>query len=321
MLRVRQGSARNFAASTEARAMSPDEMSNTSMATDEIPVGEISAHDAPPLIVFVIHSSDEFEASLISDLLWSHGIQGIEESELPDGRILLRSSFGLAREETECILRDLLSEHSASTWRIDEVETSVIDTWKQFARPIRITPELVVTPAWCPVDERTDSETRIRIDPGNTFGLGDHPTTRGSLLLLSRLGVGKSILDVGCGSGILGITALVLGANHARGVDINPASVPVSQHNARLNGVESKWHVSLETLDSVDEGFDIVFANILAPTLIELSANLRRLTHTGTLVISGVLAGHFDHVLSALSPMHVVDRVEIEGWAAVALRI
>lgn len=281
----------------------------------------------PPITVFTILCSDFVESAVISDSLWSAGVQGVEEVDHGDGRVSLRSSFGVGRSETHARLRDLLATHPRATWSVDDLDSVATDTWKRYAQPVRITDDLWVAPMWHP--ERTDIEGRtvVCIDPGSTFGLGDHPTTRGSLDLLVRImrsdpaASSSRILDVGCGSGVLGITGLVLGAALALGVDINPASVPVSYANARANAVDSKWSVTLDDLSTIAPEFDLITANILAPVLIELANDIKRLLRPGgSLIISGVLVDRNAHVLQAFEPLEVVEELDVDGWATFVLR-
>jgi ribosomal protein L11 methyltransferase len=129
------------------------------------------------------------------------------------------------------------------------------------------------------------------------------------------------VLDVGCGSGVLAIGACVFGAAAAVGIDIAPAAVPTTEANAEANGVADRVAVSTTDLADVDDTFDLVLANILAPTLVALSADLRRvLAPGGALVISGILADAHDHVLAALAPLAVVESEFLDGWAAITLR-
>jgi ribosomal protein L11 methyltransferase len=130
---------------------------------------------------------------------------------------------------------------------------------------------------------------------------------------------GTRVLDVGCGSGVLAVAAMLLGAERAVGVDISPAAVPVTQANAAANGVEVD--VSTTEVTAIVGRFDLVVANILAPVLIAIAPELRRLlAPRGALVISGVLAGHYDHVVTALAPLMVEREDTLDGWAAVTLR-
>jgi len=132
---------------------------------------------------------------------------------------------------------------------------------------------------------------------------------------------GASVLDVGCGSGVLAIGAAMFGATRVDAIDISPASLQIGAENARSNGVDKIVDVSLTPLAAVDDQYDIVVANILAPTLIELAEHLRRVTKpSGVLIVSGLLADHHDHVEAALAPMHRIGRDVREGWTALTLR-
>lgn len=266
---------------------------------------------------------DDVEIEWVSDILWSEGVLGIEEIEQTHGRTRLRSSFGLDSASTQDRLARLFGDLPLrERWFVTAVDPTVADSWKQFACPIEIPPDLVVVPAWSEAPPPDDSRTAIIIDPGTTFGMGDHPTTRGCLQMLrSVIRPGDSVADIGCGSGILGVTALVLGARRAVGLDINPAAVEVSMQNARRNRVDHLWSVTESGTDSLEGHFDVVVANILAPVLVDLAAELRRLMAPGgSLVISGMLSERYDHVLQALAPLRSIETITIDGWATVLLR-
>ena len=186
--------------------------------------------------------------------------------------------------------------------------------------PIEVEPGLVVCPAWVRRDD-APGEIVLRIEPGATFGMGNHPTTRLCLAALRRLVTpGCSVLDVGCGSGVLAVAACRFGAQFATGIDIAPAAVPVTSANAVANGVEALVTVSTTPLDEVGGTYDVVVANILAPALVALAVDLRRvLAPSGSLVISGVLEHAHRHVIEALAPLRVVSTDVLDGWAAVTL--
>ena len=262
------------------------------------------------------------EAELASDALWALGVVAVEEREAGSGTedhlVELWTSLG---DDVDAITREAEAFPKRWRWRLVEIDPSVADTWRSHAQPSWIERDLVVVPAWLPFDA-PDGITVVRIEPGSTFGLGDHPTTVLSLRAVRRaLFPGATLLDVGCGSGVLAVTACRLGAARADGIDISPASVGVMTENARANGVESRVSVSTTPLSAVDGPYDIVAANLLAPTLIELADELRRvLAPDGVLVISGILAERQDHVLGALAPLRVIGEEHREGWAAVSLR-
>lgn len=187
--------------------------------------------------------------------------------------------------------------------------------WLDQYEPIQITPELWVFPGWVKPEESI--ETVIKINPGMAFGTGTHETTRLCMQVLAGLDLNnKSVLDYGCGSGILAITSLKLGATKATGVDIDPRAESVSQENALINGVASRF--AIQSAGSVNaQTFDIVIANILAFALIDLAATL--IAHTkdsGIIVLSGILAHQIDDVITAYRQHYVFERLEDAGWVA-----
>jgi ribosomal protein L11 methyltransferase len=128
------------------------------------------------------------------------------------------------------------------------------------------------------------------------------------------------VLDVGCGSGVLAVGAVLAGARSADGIDISPAALAVATANAQRNGVADSVWVGTTPLAEISSTYDVVVANILAPTIIELADDLTRvLADDGVLIISGVLADRFGHVVPALQPLRVRQVDEMDGWAAVTL--
>ena len=268
------------------------------------------------------------EVEFVSDLLWSLGVVAIEEHWDPDGIVRLQTSLG---DDIKVVEQAMKSLHVELDWSTVIVNDAVSNKWREFAQPTMIGERIVIAPAWC--DDREvaevvaslaypDQAIVIPIEPASTFGMGDHPTTMTSLLMIEKyVKPGDVVIDVGCGSGVLGIGALRLGAVRAIGMDINPSCVAVSQENARLNHVDDRWTVTTEPVAVIGFPADIVVANILAPALIELSNELKRLTKPdGLLVISGVLTEHYEHVAQVLMPLQECDRIEYGGWAAVAFR-
>ncbi|MDP4936632.1 MAG: 50S ribosomal protein L11 methyltransferase [Ilumatobacteraceae bacterium] len=268
------------------------------------------------------------EVEFVSDLLWSLGVVAIEEHWDPNGVVRLQTSLG---DDLEVVDQAMNSLPVVLDWSTTTVNETVANTWRKFAQPTVIGRRIVIAPAWCAEQEVTEAVASlpdpnqavvIPIEPASTFGMGDHPTTMSSLLMIEKyLKSDDLLIDVGCGSGVLGIGALRMGASRAIGMDINPSCVPVSQENARLNQVSDRWSVTTEPIAVIGFPANIVVANILAPALIELSGELKRLIRPdGVLIISGVLAEHYGHVAKALEPLQEFDRIEHGGWAAVAFR-
>ncbi len=172
--------------------------------------------------------------------------------------------------------------------RIEDLpEEDWAESWKRRVRPVRVG-RLFVTPPWLAGQARP-GEIPLIVEPGMAFGTGDHETTRGCLALLQRrLRAGARVLDFGCGSGILAMAAMKLGASGAAAVDCDADAVRIARENAAINGVAIETSVA-----SVPPAgrFDIVIANIQSSVLLPLLPSLReRVAPAGVLILSGLLA-------------------------------
>jgi ribosomal protein L11 methyltransferase len=257
------------------------------------------------------------DVEIASDVLWQLGVRAIEERSGDDDHLELWTAVGDGAEAV-----DRATAALGERWhtRVVEVADAAADTWRAFAGPMWVADDLVVVPAW-QSHSFGDGVVAIAIEPGGAFGLGDHPTTLLSLRAARRhLGVEGDVLDVGCGTGVIAVMAALVGGGAVRAVDVASAAVEATRDNAARNGVADRLDADTTPVGDLDGSFDLVVANILAPTLIELADDLRRLTAPGgRLVISGILADRHDHVLAALAPM-VAERTDtLDGWAAVTL--
>jgi ribosomal protein L11 methyltransferase len=195
----------------------------------------------------------------------------------------------------------------------------VRQTQAQFG-PIRIG-RIWIVPSWHEPPDAT--ACNIRIDPGVAFGTGTHPTTRLCLAWIGEhLPAGASVLDYGCGSGILSIGAALLGASDVAGVDIDAQALEAARANALRNGVSAQY-TSPESL-ALDESrkFDLVVANILANPIVLLAPTLtRRVRAGGTLLLSGILERQADAVIAAYRAadpqLHLGTYGGDEGWVAI----
>tara|TARA_Y100000588_G_scaffold103235_1_gene112452 strand:+ start:754 stop:1656 length:903 start_codon:yes stop_codon:yes gene_type:complete len=195
--------------------------------------------------------------------------------------------------------------------------------WKQYFHPIRVGRKLVICPTWQEHASLRD-DVIIFLDPGMAFGTGHHPTTRMCMELLEDTIVGgEKIIDLGCGSGILSVTAVKLGALSSIGFEIENNASKVAKENCVLNGVDESVEVFNSTLpdNRYSEGdFDLALANISAKVIIELADHLTKgLRSGGKLILSGVLENALEDVRDVFEPLGVVfEKVMIDSdWTAV----
>lgn len=232
--------------------------------------------------------------------------------------------------------------HLGQILPVPEIQTRPVanldwsEIWKEHFQPIQIGEELIIIPAW--MEENSDRRTAIKIDPGLAFGTGTHPTTQLCLEIIaglldankaSRIDRSRSALtmiDVGCGSGILGIAAMKLGVDAVLGVDLDPEAVESARKNAAINGIDQGLDLEVGSLEEIMSGKyllssgTLVVANILAPVIIRLlAAGLGKiLTDEGKLILSGILDEQETEVLAAIQSagLRLVDKKQMGDWIA-----
>ena len=211
--------------------------------------------------------------------------------------------------------------HQQTQQALPEIEVTLVEdkdwerAWMDDFQPLKFGERLWIVPSW---HEAPDPDAaNLMLDPGLAFGTGTHPTTALCLEWLDGQDVqGKQVIDYGCGSGILGLAALLLGANLVIGVDTDPQALEASRENARRNGVDDSKLALYLPEDEPDKQADVMLANILAQPLIGLAPHLASRTRPGgDLVLSGILSNQVREVVAAYEPWFVMDEPEQrEEW-------
>jgi ribosomal protein L11 methyltransferase len=260
----------------------------------------------------------EDEVDEVSGLVWDLGVSGVEELELGNGSIELRIGCETAVAE---LVRETLSDR----WTVSAeavAADSGLDAWREHAQVWRAGSNIVIVPPWLdvPSDVTTD-DLVLLIDPGHAFGSASHETTRLCLGAVAEFVTpGAVVADIGCGSGVLAIAAVRLGAREAIATDISPGAIIATIENARRNDVADVVDVSTATIEELDNAiYDLVLANIGAATLCSMAQGLVQITKPdGVLVLSGLLAEQTETVTAALNQAGaVVDHVREDGeWRA-----
>ena len=285
-------------------------------------------------IELTVHTATE-GSELVADAMWAYSPYGVTVCDSADAAALAKDSTVFwdymdenvdtknrdvlvkcylepseADEKIKLIMQEISSRKELSAGAIDfgsleetkrEIEgDDWIDVWKKHFRPIHLG-RIVVVPEWIDYT-REPGEEVVLLDSNMAFGTGEHETTSMCVELLQKyLKEGDTVLDVGCGSGILGIAAAKLGAKRAYLTDIDPVAVESAAHNAEKNGVEDRVVVALsDLLDDADIRGDVVLANITAEILARLAPDVpKNLKEGGTLILSGIIADRLARVKEA----------------------
>lgn len=202
-----------------------------------------------------------------------------------------------------------------------------INNWKAYFKPFRVTDDIVIKPTWENLDEVKEGDIVVEIDPGTAFGTGSHETTKLVIQGMEEyLNEDTRLLDIGCGSGILSIIGLKLGAREAVGTDIDPIAVSVAKENAEVNQIKEGTFTVYEGNLIDDEvlqkqvgfgGYDVVVANILADVIIPLSAHVSKfMKKDGIFISSGIIDIKKDEVEAALleNGFEIVKVTQMGDW-------
>ncbi len=296
-------------------------------------------------IIAEVNSSDLYTAENIANMTVPYGIyiedySALEQEVLEIAKIDLIDEELLRQDRTKGKIHIYISpeanpaeslaflkerfEAEGIEYRLysDECDVeSCLENWKKYFNPINIGEKLLIRPVW---RDDYDPQGRIvlNLEPGLAFGTGTHETTRLCLQALEKhVKKGDNMLDVGCGSGILSVAALLLGAEKATGIDIDPLAVKSSIENAERNNVADRYTGIHGNLAEKANGcYDIITANIVADAIIMLSGDIEKLMNDKTIyIMSGIIDTRLDDVLSALpDTLEIIEQYEEKGWICLA---
>lgn len=228
-------------------------------------------------------------------------------------------------DEAVSFLREQLSaagiEHRVDLSNVREDDW--LNNWRKYFKPIPVGEKLLINPSWF-TDTDPDGRAVLNIDPGLAFGTGKHETTRLCMEALERyVRGGEQVLDVGCGSGILGIAAVLLGAGSALGVDIDEMAVRTANENAALNKVGDRFSaIAGDLTDKVSGKYDIIVANIVADAIIALSASVGTFMKPDSVyIVSGIIDTRAADVRRAVEDrFEIVEENTLGGWYCFVLQ-
>ena len=287
-------------------------------------------------------------AEAVTDVLRRYAHQGVliehaafpgevweDETPPPSQRVIVRAYFPVdtQTEERKERLREALW-HLGQHYPIPEPRFTVmrdddwVEAWKRHYHPLRLGRHLYIRPLWRTVDDQRPDDVMLVLDPGTAFGTGTHPTTQLCLLALEDgVAQGAQVLDLGCGSGILGIAALKLGAARVLALDTDALAVKAAAHNAALNGVAPRLTAlegSLERVQAMRQSFDLLLCNILARVIVRLcDEGLGEVVRAGGhAIFSGIIDTQADEVEQALrrTGLEPFSRRTQGDWVAIEAR-
>jgi ribosomal protein L11 methyltransferase len=289
----------------------------------------------------LMRQPDATTEDVVESLLWSvDGIQGIERQDettfsalvedphpRANGSTRWRIHFESDDEEPRKAIERALAEAvgvEVSSWRLDDL--SFLTRWRDYFRPAHISTRVVVHPPW-DVPSVDSGVIKVQIEPGMAFGTGTHETTRLCLRVIDAWladAPGSSVFDVGCGSGVLAIAAIKLGAGDVDAVDNDADAVAIAAENARINEVGSVLLPTTTPTGDVSRTYDFVIANILPHILETLRDDLvARVRPGGRLLLSGILHEEAERMRTVFAADDVrVDEAWEDGeWCAISFHI
>jgi len=271
--------------------------------------------------------TNPISVDLVSGLLWQLDIDGINETD--SGLIIyVGSSKNVLRSDIENILHQIVDGKHIISFTIEE-ETLEDKNWNEEyeknVRVIEVTDRIVIKPSFKDYTPKKD-QIIITIDPKMSFGTGEHATTKLVLQFIEKyLHGGETVLDVGSGTGVLGIGAVMLGAKSALCIDNDEWCSLNGNENVKANNLESKVEIRLAEIDQIQEkDFDLIVANINKHILLEIAEEIRRkIKETGTLILSGLLIVDEEDIIQrfALFGFRPINKSVMDEWCVLVLQL
>ncbi len=266
--------------------------------------GIVTAEEKYKNLELISTTQDTLKAYIVADVLNFDEIQSFFKTQRQD--LIDKKNF----------------KDDIGSWDTVIKKQEIVDwskKWKEHWKPSKISNKIVICPTWETYNAK-DEEIIVNIDPGNAFGTGTHATTQLCVNAFEKHGTNKAVVaDVGCGSGILAICAMKLGASKADAVDTDETAVETAKINANVNN-ENTISFANATSDVLSsEKYDFVFANILHNVLAEIMPDLKRIMKIGAkIVLSGILEGKEDVVLKAIEKnnLKIIEEMRQKEWIA-----
>lgn len=269
--------------------------------------------------------------SLLSDFLLGLDAFSVAEDLLDNGRVEVSGYFSQAIDINHVLerledylgfLQSIMEGFSFDNINTEELDKSSWDLWKKKLKQVRISDRIIIRPPWEKYHP-TDSEIVIEINPSLAFGTGHHESTRLCIRLIERLldaPYSKSVLDAGCGSGILSIVAAKLGAKRVVAFDVDNVAVKETKENLKRNSISDNVNLVCGYIESIKGKFDLMIANISVEELLHMRDELEsRLGEAGLLILSGIPFSRRDELLSGMETTSLVLREEIRDGDWIAL--
>lgn len=271
--------------------------------------------------------TNPINVDLVSGLLWQLDIDGINETD--SGLIVfVGSTKNVLRSDIENILHQIVDEKHIISFTIEE-ETLEDKNWNEEyeknVRVIEVTDHIVIKPSFKDYTPKKD-QIIITIDPKMSFGTGEHATTRLVLKFIEKYLHGdETVLDVGSGTGVLGIGAVMLGAKSAICIDNDEWCSLNGSENVKTNNLESKIEIRLGEINQViEKDFDLIVANINKHILLEIAEEIRnKIKETGTVILSGLLIVDEEDIIQkfALFGFRTINKSVMDEWCALVLQL